>query len=199
MVTGNLEIERPIIVQAAWGAVAGVLGVLGPALAVTIGLEPSHFAVVVLPLGVGVVVGVVGLRRLRHIAHRRIAEVGLMAFGALAFSLALMAAVGSALGEFAKSVLPFVVGAAFGAGAAYGMTAVSAQTALVEAMPSDARGRVFGVLASIVSAVALLTSVVAGPAADHVSAPVVVAAVGLAVAAVAAWLTRRTGPRRHRH
>ena len=194
-ISGNIEIERPIIVQAAAAAVAGVLGVLGPALATSIGLEPSHFAVVVLPLGVGVVVGVLGLRRLRRISHRRIAEVGLMAFGALAFALALMAAVGSVLGEFATSVLPFVIGAAFAAGAAYGMTAVSAQTALLEAMPSDARGRVFGVLASIVSAVALATAVVAGPVADHVSAPVVVAAVGLAVAAVAARLTRRFGPR----
>jgi hypothetical protein len=194
-IRGNLEIERPIIVQAAAAAVAGVLGVLGPALAITIGLEPSHFAVVVLPLGVGVVVGVLGLRRLRRISHRRIAEVGLMAFGALAFALAIMAAVGSVLGEFATSVLPFVVGAAFAAGAAYGMTAVAAQTSLLEAMPSDVRGRVFGVLASIVSAVALLTSVVAGPVADHVSAPVVVAVVGLAVAAVAASLTRRSGPR----
>ena len=194
-ISGNIEIERPIIVQAAAAAVAGVLGVLGPALATSIGLEPSHFAVVVLPLGVGVVVGVLGLRRLRRISHRRIAEVGLMAFGALAFALALMAAVGSVLGEFATSVLPFVIGAAFAAGAAYGMTAVSAQTALLEAMPSDARGRVFGVLASIVSAVALVTSVVAGPVADHVSAPLVVAAVGLAVAAVAARLTRRFGLR----
>ena len=194
-ISGNLEIERPIIVQAAAAAVAGVLGVLGPALAITIGLEPSHFAVVILPLGVGVVVGVLGLRRLRRISHRQIAEVGLMAFGALAFALALLAAVGSVLGEFATSVLPFVIGAAFAAGAAYGTTAVSAQTALLEAMPSDARGRVFGVLGSIVSAVALLTSVVAGPVADHISAPVVVAAVGLAVAAVASLLTRRFGPR----
>jgi uncharacterized membrane protein YfbV (UPF0208 family) len=62
-------------------------------------------------------------------------------------------------------------------------------------MPSDVRGRVFGVLASIVSAVALLTSVVAGPVADHVSAPVVVAVVGLAVALVGVWLTGRAGRR----
>jgi predicted MFS family arabinose efflux permease len=194
-IRGNADIERPIIVQAAAAAVAGVLGVLGPALALTIGLEPSHFAAVVLPLGLGVVVGILGLRRLRRSSHRRTAEFGLMAFGALAFSLALMAAVGSVLGQFAASVLPFVMGVAFAAGAAYGITAVSAQTALLEAMPSDARGRVFGVLASIVSAVALLTSVVAGPVADHVSAPVVVAVVGLAVAAVAAWLGRPSGLR----
>jgi len=106
-----------------------------------------------------------------------------------------MAAIGSILGELAPSVLPFVVGAAFAAGAAYGMTAVAAQTSLLEAMPSDVRGRVFGVLASIVSAVALLTSVVAGPVADHVSAPVVVAVVGLAVVLVGAWLTGRSGRR----
>jgi uncharacterized membrane protein YfbV (UPF0208 family) len=43
--------------------------------------------------------------------------------------------------------------------------------------------------------VALLTSVVAGPVADHVSAPVVVAVVGLAVALVGVWLTGRSGRR----
>src|SRR5512140_319030 len=82
-VGGNLGIKRPIVVQAAAAAVAGVLGVLGPALAITIGLEPSHFAVVILPLGVGVVVGILGLRRLRHASHGRIAEAGLLAFGVL--------------------------------------------------------------------------------------------------------------------
>ena len=193
-ISGNLEIERPIIVQAAAAAGAGVLGVLGPALAISIGLEPAQFVVVVLPLGVGVVIGILGLRRLRRTSHRRVAELSLMAFGALAISLALTAAIGSMLGGFATSVLPFVIGAAFAAGAAYGMTAVSAQTSLLEAMPSDVRGRVFGVLASIVSAVALLTSVVAGPVADHLSAPVVVAAVGLAIMAVAIGLTRSPGP-----
>jgi MFS family permease len=185
-------------VQAAAAAGAGVLGVLGPALAISIGLEPAQFAIVVLPLGVGVVIGILGLRRLRRTSHRRVAELSLMAFGALAISLALTAAIGSMPGGFATSVLPFVIGAAFAAGAAYGMTAVSAQTSLLEAMPSDVRGRVFGVLASIVSAVALLTSVVAGPVADHVSAPVVVAVVGLAVAAVGAALGRSSRPSRDR-
>jgi hypothetical protein len=40
-----------------------------------------------------------------------------------------------------------------------------------------------------------LTSVVAGPVADYLSAPVVVAAVGLAIVAVAIGLTRSPGPR----
>ena len=193
-VSRNRAIQRPIIVQAAAAAGAGVLGVLGPALAITIGLEPDHFAVVILPLGFGVVVGILGLRRLTHVSHRRIAQRGLLAFGALAVSLAALSLLGGRLGQFAPAVLPFVVGVAFAAGAVYGMTAVAAQTSLLEAMPSEVRGRIFGVLASIVSAVALLTSVVAGPVADQVSAPLVVALVGGAIALVGAWLTGRSGP-----
>ena len=194
-VSDNPGIQRPIIVQAAAAAGAGVLGVLGPALAITIGLEPDHFAVVILPLGLGVVVGILWLRRLGHISHRRIAAGGLLAFGALAVSLAVLAAIGSNLGALAPSILPFVVAVAFAAGAAYGMTAVAAQTALLEAMPSDVRGRIFGVLASIVSAVALLTSTAAGPVADHVSAPAVVAVVGAAIVLVGVWLIVRSGHR----
>ena len=53
------EVSRPILHQAAGASVAGVLGVLGPGLAATIGLEPIQLAVIVVPLGIGVVIGVV--------------------------------------------------------------------------------------------------------------------------------------------
>ena len=60
---GDPAISRPIILLATATSVAGVLGVLGPSLATTVGLEPEQLAVVVVPLGVGVVIGVLGLRR----------------------------------------------------------------------------------------------------------------------------------------
>ena len=50
-------ISRPIVLLATATSVASVLGVLGPSLAVTVGLEPEHLAVVVVPLGIGVVWG----------------------------------------------------------------------------------------------------------------------------------------------
>jgi MFS family permease len=92
------------------------------------------------------------------------------------------------------SVLPFVVAVAIGAGAAYAVVSVSAQTALLESMPSEVRGRVFGVLASIVSAASLVPTLVAGPLADRVSASLVIGVIGIAVVGVGLWSAFRFGP-----
>jgi MFS family permease len=85
---------------------------------------------------------------------------------------------------------------AFVAGSAYAATTVSAQTALFENMPAGARGRIFGVLASIVSAASLLPILVAGPLADAISGPLVIAITGVAILAVAAFSAVLFGPRR---
>ena len=59
-----------------------VLGVLGPALAASIGLEPDQLVVVVLPLGLGVIAGVLGLRRFgQGVQRRQAAEAGLSVSG----------------------------------------------------------------------------------------------------------------------
>ena len=189
------EVSRPILHQAAGASVAGVLGVLGPGLAQTIGLEPSQLAVIVVPLGIGVVVGVFALRRLGdRLPRRRAAEAGHVLLGLLTASLALAGMLHVALADFGVSVLPFVVAAAVGAGAAYAVVSVSAQTALLESMPSEVRGRVFGVLASIVSAASLVPTLIAGPLADRVSASLVIGVVGLAVVGVGLWSAFRFGP-----
>jgi len=91
-------------------------------------------------------------------------------------------------------VLPFVVAVALCAGAAYAVVSVSAQTALLESMPSQVRGRVFGVLASIVSAASLAPTLVAGPLADRVSASLVIGVVGVAVVVVGLWSAWWFGP-----
>lgn len=189
------EVSRPILHQAAGASVAGVLGVLGPGLAATIGLEPSQLAVIVIPLGIGVVLGVLGLRRLGdRVPRRRAAEGGHMVLGSLTASLALAGWLSAVLGGVGISVIPLVVGIAIGAGAAYAVVSVSAQTALLESMPSEVRGRVFGVLASIVSAASLVPTLVAGPLADRVSASLVIGVVGVAVLGVGLWSAFRFGP-----
>jgi MFS family permease len=73
---------------------------------------------------------------------------------------------------------------------------VSAQTALFENMPPGARGRIFGVLASIVSAASLLPILIAGPLADKISGPVVMAITAVAVVLAAAFSASMFGPRR---
>jgi MFS family permease len=193
VVRSNHEISRPIVLLATATSVAGVLGVLGPSLASAVGLEPEHLAVVVIPLGLGVVVGVLGLRRFgRTIPRRRVAEGGLLVLGLVTMALAgtggldtLLRGAGVGLGA-----LPVVVAMAALAGGAYAVTSVSAQTTLVESMPPDVRGRVFGVLASIVSAASLVPSLVAGPLSDRVSTSATIALAGAALFLVGVWSAR---------
>ncbi len=128
---------------------------------------------VVLPLGLGVVMGVLGLSTL---------------------ALALVGALARALDLGTITVIPFVVIIATIAGAAYAATSVSAQTALFESMPEAVRGRIFGILASIVSAASLIPVLIAGPLADRISAPTVIAVVGIGIVAVALSSARRFGP-----
>ena len=193
-ISGNREVSRPLLHLAAAASLVGVIGVLGPNLAASLGLDPKNLIVVVLPLGLGVVAGVFGLRQLGGgVARRRAAEAGLIAFGLLAAGIAAVGPAGTAVG---LPVIPFVVILAFVAGAAYATTTVSAQTALFENMPAAARGRIFGVLASIVSAASLLPIVVAGPLADAISGPAVIAITAAGVLVLAAWSATLFGPRR---
>jgi len=193
-ISGNREVSRPLMHLAAAASLVGVIGVLGPNLAASIGLDPKNLIVVVLPLGLGVVAGIFGLRRFGGgLARRRAAEGGLIAFGLLAIAIASVGPVGTAAG---LPVIPLVVVLAFVAGSAYAATTVSAQTALFENMPAGARGRIFGVLASIVSAASLLPILVAGPLADAISGPLVIAITGAAILAVATLSAVLFGPRR---
>ena len=83
------SISRPIVLLATATSVASVLGVLGPSLATTVGLDPEQLAVVIVPLGIGVVIGVLGLRRFGgSLPRRRVAEGGLLALGAVTAALA---------------------------------------------------------------------------------------------------------------
>jgi MFS family permease len=193
-ISGEREVSRPLLHLAAAASLVGVIGVLGPDLAASLGLDPKNLIVVVLPLGLGVVGGVFGLRRFGvGIARRRAAEGGLIAFGLLTIGIAWVGLAGTAAG---LPVVPLVVILAFVAGAAYAATTISAQTALFENMPEGARGRIFGVLASIVSAASLLPILVAGPLADAISAPVVIAITGFAIIVAATWSALLFGPRR---
>jgi MFS family permease len=194
-IQGNREVSRPLIHLAASASLVGVIGVLGPSLATALGLDPQNLIVIVLPLGLGVVAGVFGLQRFGGgLPRRRAAEGGLTAFSVLALTMSAVASVGASAG---LPVVPLAVVLGFSAGAAYATTIVSAQTAMFENMPAAARGRIFGVLASIVSAASLLPILVAGPLADAIGAPAVIAIAAAAVLGLAAWSALLFGPRRH--
>lgn len=192
-ITGNREVSRPLIHLAAAASLVGVIAVVGPNLALSLGLDPKNLIVVVMPLGLGVVAGVFGLNRLGgDVPRRRAGEGGLLAFGVLASAIAAVSPIADAAG---LPVVPLVAVLAFVAGSAYAITAVSAQTALFENMPAGVRGRVFGVLASIIGAASLVPILIAGPLADATSAPTVIAIAATGVLIVAGWSATLFGPR----
>jgi len=179
-------------------SLVGVLGVLGPDFAQSaLGLGAKDFAVVVLPLGFGIVTGVLLLNAYgKYLPRRRVIEGGLITLGAM---LALLSAAGpiSRLLQSADgtggldlssitSLLAVVVMIAFLAGIAYGSVAIPAQTQLQEDLPEDVRGRVFGVLNMLVSVASFLPIIVVGPISDLVGTTNVMLFVALGVMAAGA-------------
>jgi MFS family permease len=187
----------------------GVLGVLGPDFATeALGLGTKDFVVVVLPLGFGIVVGIMGLNSYgTYLPRRRVIETGLIALGVLLAILSVAGPVTRLLQQADESaqlvdlsalvsLLTVVIGIAFLAGVAYAVVAIPAQTQLQEDLPEDVRGRVFGVLNMLVSIASFLPIIVVGPISDVVGTPAVILSVAILVglSGVASVLTR--GPMR---
>jgi MFS family permease len=192
------------------GALIGILAVLGPDFAKTsLGLGDKGLVVIVLPLGLGIVTGVLGVNAYGHnFPRRRIIEAGLIVLGLL---LALLSGLGSiwhflnvqiaaatGFGSLqdvnqALSMLSVVVAIAFVAGMCYAVVAISAQTQLQEELPEEVRGRVFGILNMLVSVSSLLPIMVVGPAADFFGSSAVLLAVSLIVSAWGLTSTVRRG------
>jgi MFS family permease len=168
----------------------GVLGVLGPSFAKNVlGLESEDFWVLVLPLGVGLVGGIISLNLFgKYVARKRLIEIGLVI---LAGSLLIL---GGAQGlglpsDGLVTLLNVCVLVAFTAGISYAYVAVPAQTALQEELPEDVRGRVFGVLNTLVSLASFLPIILVGPLADVTGPTMVIIACAAVVGgtAVASW------------
>ena len=173
------------------GALVGILGVLGPGFAKnTLNLGEKDFALIVLPLGLGIAMGILFLNSYgRYLPRRQTIETGMIATGIL---LALLACSGpishflearatsTGLAEASRvvSLLSLVMGIAFMVGACYAVVAISAQTQLQEELPEDVRGRVFGVLNMLVSIASLAPIIIVGPIADLVGREPVIAVVG---------------------
>ena len=186
-------------------SLVGVLGVLGPDFATdSLGLEPKDFVVVVLPLGFGIVTGILLLNNFGHLlARRRIIELGLVTLGILLMILAVAgpiarvlqrAETATGLVSFADftSLLAIVVFVALLAGIAYACVAIPSQTQLQEDLPEDVRGRVFGILNMLVSVSSFLPIIIVGPVSDLVGTTTVLVVVAalVAFAGVASILTR---------
>jgi len=148
----------------------------------------------VLPLGIGIVAGVLLLGRFdRLFVRRRLIEGGLLSLGVLLGILAFAGQITrflqgveartSAVVDLSSliSMLSVVIVIAFLAGIAYAFVLIPAQTQLQEELPEDVRGRVFGVLNTLVSVASFVPIIIAGPIADFIGTQVVIFAVGVMV------------------
>jgi MFS family permease len=192
----NRSISWSLLYLGITASLVGVLGVLGPDFAEQgLGLKPKDFAVIVLPLGGGIVMGILLLNAYgKYLPRRRVIEGGLITLGVM---LALLSVAGpisrllqraDASSTFVDlsaltSLLAIVVFIAFIAGVAYGLVAIPSQTQLQEDLPEDVRGRVFGILNMIVSVSSFLPIIIVGPISDLVGTATVLLVVAIAVLA----------------
>jgi len=178
----NHQVAWSLLYLATAASLIGVLGVLGPSFATeTLGLEPKDFVVVVLPLGIGVVMGILLLNSFgRYLPRRRVIEGGMVALGILLALLAIAGPISMLLRGAERaipanlpgavssitSLLAIVVLIAWLAGISYAAVAIPAQTQLQEDLPPDVRGRVFGILNMLVSVASFLPIILVGPVSD---------------------------------
>jgi MFS family permease len=190
-------------------SIVGVLGALGPGFAVhVLDLTSKDFVVVVVPLGFGVVAGVLLVNAIRSLVpRRRTIEIGLVTLGVCLVLITIANPISQLLQRVSAaqpvvdasalvSVLAVVVAIAFIAGVAYAAIAIPAQTELQEVIPEDVRGRVFGILNTLVSIGSFGSIIVAGPVSDALgTAPVLLAAAGLVgLSGVGSIVLRRRRP-----
>ncbi|HEX2755082.1 MAG TPA: MFS transporter, partial [Candidatus Limnocylindrales bacterium] len=213
-IRGHPEIRWSLTYLGIAASLVGVLGVLGPNFAQkTLGLGPEDFVVVVLPLGVGIVMGILLLNAYgRLLPRRRVIEGGLIALGIFIAAMAGSGTISKFLGSSAArtgvdlslvtSLLSIVVAVAFFAGISYAAVAIPAQTQLQEDLPEDVRGRVFGVLNMLVSVASFLPILIVGPIADLLQAltgqgtTIVLIIVAILIAASGIASIRLRGPLR---
>ncbi|HET7082426.1 MAG TPA: MFS transporter [Candidatus Limnocylindria bacterium] len=179
-----------------------VMGAIGPGFATDILLlRPQDFFFVMGPAGLGAVMGILFLNAYgTKIPRRLLIDIGLVAMGVTLVALALVKPItvfiSPALGPIEDnlpealspllSLIALVVVIGITAGVEYAFVAIPAQTALQEDLPVEVRGRIFGILNTLLSVASFLPVLVGPAAADLLNIvfpgagiPVVMAILGL--------------------
>ncbi|TMB57341.1 MAG: MFS transporter [Chloroflexi bacterium] len=159
-----------------------VMGAIGPGFATDIlRLRPADFFFVMGPAGIGAVMGILFLNAYgRSLPNRLLIDLGLVAMGITLVGLALVKPVTIFLGPAFHpirqnlpealspiiSLIALVVVIAVTAGVEYAFVAIPAQTSLQEDLPQEVRGRIFGILNTLLSVASFLPVIVAPAAAD---------------------------------
>lgn len=190
----------------------GVMGAIGPGFATDIlRLSEEDFFFIMGPAGLGAVLGILFLNAYgKGIPRRLTIDIGLVAMGVTLIALAVIK---PAVGFLSPAVQPIednlpqllspiisliavVVVIAVTAGVEYAFVAIPSQTALQEELPVGVRGRIFGILNTLLSVASFLPVIAAPAIADVLNIvvpgagiPVVMAALGIGTlwAGIASW------------
>ena len=204
-IRGHRSIGWSLLYLGITASLVGVLGVLGPDFAQqALGLRPKDTAIIILPLGGGIVMGILLLNSYgKFLPRRRVIEGGLIVLGVMLALLSVAGPLSQLLQNADRanplvdlsaltSLLAIVVFIAFMAGIAYAGVAIPSQTQLQEDLPEDVRGRVFGILNMLVSVSSFLPIIIVGPISDLIGTATVmlVVAIGVLLAGVASVFLR---------
>jgi MFS family permease len=190
----------------------GVMGAIGPGFATDIlRLSEKDFFFVMGPAGLGAVIGILFLNAYGKGFPRRLTiDIGLVAMGITLVGLAVVKPVVDFLSPAVHpieqqlplalapiiSLIAVVVVIAVTAGVEYAFVAIPSQTALQEELPAVVRGRIFGILNTLLSVASFLPVIAAPAIADVLNIvvpgagiPAVMAALGLGTlwAGLASW------------
>jgi MFS family permease len=159
-------------------SIIGVLGALGPGFATTVlGLSAEDIFFIMGPAGLGAVMGILFLNSFgQYLPRRLLIDIGLFVLAGMMLGIGLVRPIVDTLSPAlqpieenlpailaaAVSMVALVIAIAFGAGVAYAMISIPAQTALQEELPVEVRGRTFGLLNTLLS-VASFFPVLAAP------------------------------------
>jgi len=190
----------------------GVMGALGPGFATQIlRLRAEDFFFIMGPAGLGAVIGILFLNSYgKALPRRLLIDTGLVAMGITLIAIAAVKPVVQFLSPAMQpieltlpqlmaplvSLIAVVVVIALTAGVEYAFVAIPSQTALQEELPRGVRGRIFGILNTLLSVASFLPVIVAPAAADLLNIvfpgagiPVVMLILGLVTlaAGIASW------------
>jgi MFS family permease len=190
----------------------GVMGALGPGFATQIlQLRAEDFFFIMGPAGLGAVLGILFLNSYgKQLPRRLLIDIGLVAMGVTLIAIAMVKPAVRFLSPAIQplesnlpqmvspllSLIAVVVVIAVTAGLEYAFVAIPSQTALQEELPRDVRGRIFGILNTLLSVASFLPVLAAPAMADLVNIvfpgagiPVVMLLLGAVTlwAGVASW------------
>ena len=209
----------------AWGlsylgiaaSLIGVMGVLGPGFARTVlGLQTQDFFFIMGPAGLGAVIGILFLNSYGKLFPKRLLiDAGLLGMGITLIALAIVKPVTGFLSQTVPiepnlpdalaplmSVIAVVVVIAVLADLDYAFVAIPSQKALQDELPPQVRGRIFGILNTLLSFASFFPVIVVPVIADvldRLSAgagiPIALGLLGVVITAagVGSWRHNRTG------